>query len=128
MLQKGLYIYLGSRNIENGIQAVKKLKSKGWTNLEAIEIDVTSDASVAAARKIIGEKTEVLDILINNAGISGGMPQTALGASVENQFKKVYETNVFGVVRVTQAFLSLMEKSDEPRIVNVSSSQGSITA
>lgn len=127
LLQEGAYIYLGSRNLENGIQAVEKLKSEGLPNVEAIEIDVTSDDSVAAARKIISEKTDVLDILINNAGISGGMPQTALAASVENQFKKVYDTNVFGVVRVTQAFVSLMEKSDGPRIVNVSSSQGSIT-
>ncbi|QES90957.1 SDR family oxidoreductase [Rhizosphaericola mali] len=127
LLQEGEYIYLGSRNLENGRQAVEKLKAKGLTNVEAIEIDVTDAVSVDNARKTVAEKTESLDILINNAGISGGMSQTALAASVDDQFKNVYETNVFGVVRVTQNFVGLLAKSDEPRIVNVSSSQGSIT-
>jgi NAD(P)-dependent dehydrogenase (short-subunit alcohol dehydrogenase family) len=68
----------------------------------------------------------MLDALINNAGISGGFPQTALTTSIDT-FKKVYETNVYGVVRVTQAFIDLLKNSTEPRIVNVSSSQGSLT-
>lgn len=127
LLQKGFYVYLGSRNFENGLQAVEQLKAEELTHVEVIQLDVTNDNSVKAARAEIGKKTKTLDVLINNAGISGGLPQTALGASVEEQFKKVYETNVFGVVRVTQAFIDLLERSPEPRIVNVSSSQGSIT-
>ncbi len=67
-----------------------------------------------------------MDILINNAGIYGGYPQEALNATTE-QFKETFDANVFGVVRVTQAFIDLLKNSAEPRIVNVSSSQGSIT-
>ena len=125
LLQKGYYIYLGSRNLENGLEAVEKLKAEGLNEVEAIKIDVSDDESVTEARAEIGKKTDSLDVLINNAGISGGMPQTATGASIE-QFTKVFDTNVFGVVRVTQAFMDLLKKSPAPRIVNVSSSQGSL--
>jgi NAD(P)-dependent dehydrogenase (short-subunit alcohol dehydrogenase family) len=126
LLQKGYYIYLGSRNLKNGQEAVEKLKAEGLNEVEAIQIDVSNQESVKAARTEIGKKTEVLDVLINNAGISGGLPQTATGADI-SVFEKVFETNVFGVVRVTQAFIDLVKKSPEPRIVNVSSSQGSLT-
>lgn len=136
LLQKGFYVYLGSRSLENGQKAVEQLKAEGLTNVEAIQIDVTDDNSVKNARTEIGKKTEVLDVLINNAGVLGAsfdsngnfIPQTATGtgSSVEI-FKMVYETNIFGVVRVTQAFIDLLKKSAEPRIVMVSSSQGSLT-
>lgn len=134
LLQKGFYVYLGSRNLESGLQAVDKLKLEGLANAEAIQMDVANDESVKEARLAIGSKTDVLDVLINNAGITGVklqedgsfIPQTATDTSVDI-FKEVYETNVYGVIRVTQAFLDLLKKSDEPRIVMVSSSQGSIT-
>ncbi|MCC6289097.1 MAG: SDR family oxidoreductase [Chitinophagaceae bacterium] len=126
LAQKRIYVYLGSRNIENGLEAVKKLKAEGLSNVEAIQIDITNDESVKNARAEIGKKTKVLDILINNAGIYGGYPQEALNATAD-QFKSTYDANVFGVVRVTQAFIDLLKNSDEPRIVNVSSSQGSLT-
>ncbi|PSL43044.1 NAD(P)-dependent dehydrogenase (short-subunit alcohol dehydrogenase family) [Chitinophaga niastensis] len=126
LAQKGIYVYLGSRNLENGVEAVAKLKAKGLNNVEVIQLDITDDESVIKARKEIGKKTKVLDILINNAGIYGGYPQTALDSTID-QFKATYDANVYGVVRVTQAFIDLLKKSSEPRIVNVSSSQGSIT-
>lgn len=126
LAQQGVYVYLGSRCLDNGITAVNKLKADGLTNVEAIQLDVTDDASVRNARAEIGKRSETLDILINNAGIYGGYPQAALDSTVE-QFRVAYDANVFGVVRVTQAFIDLMKKSAEPRIVNVSSSQGSLT-
>lgn len=126
LLQKGYYVYLGSRNLENGQQAVEKLKAEGLTHVEALKIDVSDSVSVKAARAELGKKTDVLDVLINNAGINGGMPQTALTSNVDIM-RDVFNVNVFGVVRVTQAFIDLLKKSDEPRIVNVSSSQGSLT-
>jgi len=126
LAQKGIYVFLGSRNLENGIEAVNKLKFEGLNDVEALRLDITNDESVKSARLEIGKKTETLDILINNAGIYGGYPQAALDATVD-QFKATYDANVFGVVRVTQAFIDLLKKSSEPRIVNVSSSQGSIT-
>ena len=68
----------------------------------------------------------MLDVLVNNAGISGGVPQSARHAPLE-QFRAVFETNVFGVAGVTQAFLDLLEKAPQPRIVNVSTSMASLT-
>lgn len=126
LLQKGFYVYIGSRNLENGIQAVEKLKAQGLTNVEAIQIDVTDDNSVKNARKEIGKKTDSLDVLINNAGINGGSPYTALEAN-PSQFFAAFDTNIFGVARVIQAFIDLLKKSPEPRIVNVSTSVGSLT-
>lgn len=126
LAQKGIYVYLGSRNLDNGIAAVNKLNAEGLKNVEAIQLDVTNDESVENARVEISRKTQVLNILINNAGIFGGYPQGALNTTIE-QFKTTYDSNVFGVVRVTQAFIDLLKISSEPRIVNVSSSQGSIT-
>ncbi|MEH6762734.1 MAG: SDR family oxidoreductase [Maribacter arcticus] len=126
LLQKGFYVFLGSRNLENGTAAVEKLKAEGLTNVEVVQLDVTNDDSVKSARIEIGKKTEVLDVLINNAGINGGWPQAALEASID-QFRQVFETNVYGVARVTQAFVDMLRKSPQPRIVNVSSSGCSLT-
>ena len=126
LLQNGYYVYLGSRTLENGQAAVAKLNAEGLDQVEAIVLDVTNDLSVMAARQEIGSKTESLDVLINNAGINGGFPQSSLAASVD-QFKTVFDTNLYGVVRVTQAFIDLLKKSTEPRIVNVSSSGSSLT-
>jgi len=112
LAQKGIYVYLGSRNLENGMDAVNKLKAEGINNVEVIQLDTTKDASVNHARTVIGEKTKTLDILINNAGIYGGYPQSAFEATAE-QFMATFDTNVFGVARVTKAFIDLMKKSPE---------------
>ncbi len=126
LAQEGIYVYLGSRDLDNGIAAMNKLSAEGLSNTKAIQLDTTDDESIKNARSEIGKKTGTLDILINNAGIFGGYPQAALDATID-QFKTAYDTNVYGVVRVTQAFIDLLKRSSEPRIVNVSSSQGSIT-
>lgn len=126
LLKKGLYVYIGSRNLANGLEAVERLKMQNLTNVEAIQIDVTDEYSIKSAREEIGIKTRVLDILINNAGINGGAPYTALEAD-PMQFLSVFSTNVFGVAKVTQAFIDLLKKAPEPRIVNVSTSVGSLT-
>ena len=125
-MQQGYYVYLGSRSIERGNLAVEKLKDEGLINVELIQLDVNNSASVDTARIELGKKTDVLDILINNAGINGGMPQNALNATIE-QLQNVLNTNLYGVVRVTQAFIDLLRKSENPRIVNVSSSGCSLT-
>lgn len=126
LLQAGFHVFIGSRSLENGRQAVEQLRAEGLTEAEAVQLDVTSDDSVQAARAAIGQQTDVLDVLVNNAGVNGGMPQTATGVAIST-FETVYATNVFGVVRVTQAFLGLLQKSAQPRIVNVSSGMGSLT-
>jgi NAD(P)-dependent dehydrogenase (short-subunit alcohol dehydrogenase family) len=126
LLQKGYYVYLGSRNLQNGAKAVEKLKAEGLNEVEAIQIDVSDDESVMTARAEIGRKTESLAVLINNAGILGGMQQTAIDTNID-VFKQVFDTNLFGVVRVTQAFMDLLRKSEQPRIVNVTSGLASLT-
>ena len=126
LLQQGYYVYLGSRNAQNGQQAVDQLKAEGLTQVEPLTIDVTDSASIAAARETLGQKTQVLDVLINNAGILGGMTQPATSTSI-SLIKEVFETNVFGVIAVTQAFLDLLRQSPAPRIVNVTSGLGSLT-
>ena len=126
LLQKGYYVYLGSRSLENGQEAVEKLEAEGLGEVEAVQIDVSDSDSIRAARTEIGRKTDVLDVLINNAGINGGMPQSAIDADI-SAFKRVFETNYFGAIEVTQAFIDLLRQSPEPRIVNVSSSTGSLT-
>lgn len=124
--QKGLFVYLGSRDLSKGETIIKELNEKGFNNIKAIEIDVTNQESVLAAKNIIEDEQGKLDILINNAGILGTQPQTAAEISVDN-IKEVFETNFFGVINVTQAFLELLKKSDKPRISNITSGLGSLT-
>ncbi len=126
LAQQGYFVYLGSRNLESGQAAVEQLRATGLATLEAVQLDVTSPESIQAARATIGEKTPVLDVLVNNAGISGGSFQPVRHATLE-QFRTVFETNVFGVAGVTQAFLDLLEKAPQPRIVNVSTAMASLT-
>ena len=126
LLQQGYYVYLGARDAQKGQQAVDQLQAEGLTQVEPLLIDVTDSASIAAARKTLGQKTSVLDVLINNAGILGSPEQPATSASVA-MIKEVYNTNVFGVIDVTQAFLDLLRQSPAPRIVNVTSGLGSLT-
>ncbi|ALR29857.1 short-chain dehydrogenase [Chryseobacterium sp. IHB B 17019] len=124
--QKGLSVYLGSRNLENGETVVKELNEQGFQNIKAIEIDVTNPESISKARDIIENEQGKLDILINNAGILGPIPQTAAEASIKD-IQNVFDTNFFGVISVTQAFLDLLKKSDSPRISNITSGLGSLT-
>lgn len=126
LLQQGFYVYLGCRDIKKGRQAVGQLQSEGLQQVEPIEIDVDQMESIKAARKALGGKTKVLDVLINNAGIGGAMPQPSLATDIST-FKEVFETNFFAVVEMTQAFIDLLRQSPQPRIVNVTSGLGSLT-
>lgn len=133
LLNKGYFVFLSSRDLEKATIATKQLKSEGFSNLDFIQLDVTDDNSVNNARIELGKKIEVLDVLINNSGINGiefegntPIMHTSTHTGI-NKFKEVFDVNLFGVIRVTQAFLDLLKKSSEPRIVNVSSSQGSLT-
>ncbi|WP_294208749.1 SDR family NAD(P)-dependent oxidoreductase [uncultured Chryseobacterium sp.] len=124
--KKGLLVYLGSRDLAKGEEIVKDLTEKGFQNIKAIEIDVTHPVSVLKAKEQIEDEQGKLDILINNAGILGVIPQTAESTAVED-IKNVFETNFFGVINVTQTFLELLKKSDQPRISNITSGLGSLT-
>lgn len=126
LLKQGYYVYLGARDLAKGEQAVKQLHEEGLTAVAVIAIDVNNIESIKAARTYLGEKINTLDVLINNAGISGEMPQSALGTD-PSIFKQVFETNYFGVIAVTQLFIDLLEVAPAPRIVNVTSGLGSLT-
>ena len=124
LAQLGYFVYLGSRDKAKGLDARNKLKDAGISNVELIELDVTDVNSIKQAKQELESKIESLDVLINNAGIAGEKPQNASGIELEN-IRKVFETNFFGVIQTTQQFIDFLKKSDEPRIVNVSSELGS---
>lgn len=126
LLKQGYYVYLGARDLAKGQEAAEQLKSEGLTNVEAIKIDVSKPESIKEARQQLGEKVNSLDVLINNAGILGGMQQSALTTDVDIA-REVFETNYFGVIEVTQAFIDLLRASTTPRIVNVTSGLGSVS-
>ena len=123
--EKGLFVYLGSRDLAKGEEVVKELTEKGFKNIKAIQIDVTNQESVLAARNIIEKEQGKLDILINNAGVVGNLHQDPSAASIED-IQQTFDTNFFGVIRVTQIFLDLLKKSESPRISNITSGLGSL--
>ena len=115
LLEDGHDVWIGARDSARGQAAAEELGARFVT------LDVTDDTSVAAAAETVGE----LDVLINNAGISGGrvpVPEVA-----PDDIARVFETNVYGLVRVTRAFLPALRRSGHPVIVNVSSGMGSFT-
>lgn len=122
----GIIVLVGARDQGRGDEAARKLKTEG-IEASAIHIDATSQATINAAASFILEAYGKLDILVNNAGISlreGRVPPSELDIEV---FRSMYETNVFGVFAVTKAMLPLLRRSDAGRIVNMSSSMGSLT-
>ncbi|MDX8530443.1 SDR family oxidoreductase [Mesorhizobium sp. VK25A] len=127
-------VWLGARDAARGETAAQALCGEGL-DVEWLSLDVTSDDSVAAAAKTVAARTPRLDALINNAGIAPGYVD-ALGPDGRYQrppsredvadMKATYDVNVFGPVRVTQAFLPLLVASPAARIVMVSSYLGSL--
>jgi len=121
---KGILVLMGARDPERGQKAVKELRAQNLP-VEFVQVDVTSQASVDKAAEEISQRYGRLDILVNNAGIGlDWYPSSDLTVEV---LQKTYETNVFGVFRVTKALLPLLKKSKHGRIVNMSSALGSIT-
>jgi NAD(P)-dependent dehydrogenase (short-subunit alcohol dehydrogenase family) len=117
----GLTVYVGSRDPGRGERAVTEIGG----DARPLVIDVTDEASIAAAAAPWqGPDGRALDILVNNAGISGEL--MAAGEEDPAAFRRVFETNVIGVVAVTNAFLPGLRRSASPRIVNISSGTGSL--
>ncbi len=126
LAQLGYFVYIGSRDNTKGLKAIKNLNAIGLSNVDCIQLDITDLNSIKAARQQLESKIRNLDILINNAGISGGFPQPATKVSIDT-LRLVFETNFFGTVQVTQEFIGLLKKSDQPRIVNVTTELSSLT-
>ena len=118
LLADGHDVWVGARDEERGRHAAVELGAR------FVQLDVTSQESVTSAAATVEAKTG-LDVLINNAGISGGLQPIAELSAADVQH--VYDTNVLGPVRVSQAFVPLLQRSDAPVIVNVSSGLGSQT-
>lgn len=123
--KKGLFVYLGTRDLEKGETVVMELTKNGFQNIKAVQIDVTNLQSIKKAKNIIENEQGKLDILINNAGISKGFPESVLTTSIED-IQEVFNTNYFGTIKVTQTFMELLKKSESPRISNITSGLGSL--
>ncbi len=121
--RRGYQVWLGSRDYRRGEVAVAELRGEGL-DARALQLDVTDDASVAAAVDHLGGKTNQLDALVNNAGISAGWGPPSKD-TIES-VRAIYEVNVFGAIRATHAFLPLLKLSKAPRIVMISSTLGSL--
>lgn len=124
LAERGMAVLLAARDAALGEDAADSLRARGH-DVRAVRLDVTDDDSVRDAAEAVGATTGRLDVLVNNAGISGGadhLPSKAELAIVQ----RVFDTNVFGVIRVTNALLPLLAASPAGRIVNVSSGVGSI--
>jgi NAD(P)-dependent dehydrogenase (short-subunit alcohol dehydrogenase family) len=121
----GWSVGVGARDEQRREAAVEKLRA-GGVDAFGVPLDVTDDASVAAAARLLEGRAGRLDVLVNNAGVTGGMPQmpTTVDLAI---VRTAVETNVLGVIRVTNAMLPLLRRSAAPRIVNMSSTVGSLT-
>jgi NAD(P)-dependent dehydrogenase (short-subunit alcohol dehydrogenase family) len=131
---KNFTVLVGSRDYARGEEAAKTVDG----DAHPLQLDVTDQASIAAAAERVRNEFGRLDVLINNAAISNtglrpGIPIEEYAKSTRpstvslDEMRAVFETNVFGVVAVTQAMLPLLRESAAARIVNVSSGVGSLT-
>jgi NAD(P)-dependent dehydrogenase (short-subunit alcohol dehydrogenase family) len=119
----GMTVLVGARDRERGETAVARLRERAH-DVHLVQLDVADDDSVARAAQDVTARFGRLDVLVNNAGIAsaGGPPSTQNVAAM----RELFATNLFGLVAATQAFLPLLEKAPAARIVNVSSSIGSL--
>ena len=116
LIEAGHTVWMAARDPERGRQAADALGGR------FVQLDVTSDDSIAAAAETVAAAGG-LDVLINNAGIPG--PQTPAAELTAQDALAVYDTNVFGIIRVTNAFVPLLRSSSAPTVVNVTSGLGS---
>ena len=125
LANKNVKVLIGARDETRGREAAEKLQAENL-DAEFILLDVNDAETHKAAAKYVEENYGRLDILINNAGISLDDGKKASEVSLET-IRQTFDTNFFGVIAVTKAFLPLIKKSDGGRIVNVSSGLGSLT-
>lgn len=122
--QLGIHVIVASRDPANAAAATLALQSDGIA-AESLTLDVSSAASIAAAAQAVGEKHGHLDILVNNAGVLADATDKKPSEQTMETWRKTFDTNVFGLIAVTNAFLPLIKKSAAGRIVNLSSILGS---
>nr|WP_295376482.1 SDR family oxidoreductase [Pseudoxanthomonas sp.] len=125
LAEAGVHTLLAGRDRNRAVEAALKLQADGLP-VEAIALDVTSDASIAEAVSTVAARHGRLDILVNNAGILVDESGKKVSEQTASTWRTTFDTNVFGLIAVTQAFLPLLHKSNAGRIVNVSSILGSV--
>src|SRR5690606_33059502 len=125
LAEAGVHTLLAGRDRARAVEAALKLQAQGLP-VEAIALDVTDAASIDAAAQEVERRHGRLDILVNNAGILADDPARPVSGQSLDAWRKTFDTNVFGLIAVTQALLPLLRRSDAGRIVNVSSALGSI--
>jgi NAD(P)-dependent dehydrogenase (short-subunit alcohol dehydrogenase family) len=123
LVEKGWTVLLGARDPERGNAAAAALSADGG-DVRYVQLDVTDDASVAAAVAEVGAMTDCLDVLVNNAGIIGS--RTPPLETAPSDFLACFGVNLLGPVRLTGAFLPLLSEAELPRVVMVSSGMGSL--
>jgi NAD(P)-dependent dehydrogenase (short-subunit alcohol dehydrogenase family) len=123
--EQGITVLVGSRDSQRGEEAVARLREQGL-DAHLLRIDVTDPSSVGRAATEIEERFGRLDILVNNAGISREQAHHLPSEYPLDALRETYETNVFAVVSVTNAMLALLRRAPAARIVNQSSSMGSL--
>jgi NAD(P)-dependent dehydrogenase (short-subunit alcohol dehydrogenase family) len=126
LAELGMTVLLAARDQQRRTEAVEALRSAG-RDVRPVALDVTDPASVEAAAAQVEADFGRLDVLVNNAAITGGRGQVPSTADLDT-IRAVFDTNVFGVLRVTNAMLPLLTRSFAPRIVNMTSSVGSLAA
>lgn len=124
---RGMTVLAGGRDEARGREAERALRADG-ADARFVQLDVTDEKSVQQAAEWIDGEYGRLDILVNNAGIARGDGTGLPSQTTLATLRAVYETNVFGVVAVTNAMLPLLRRAPAARIVNVSSEVGSITS
>ncbi|WP_262705483.1 MULTISPECIES: SDR family oxidoreductase [Streptomyces] len=124
LAQQGLTVWLGCRDQGRGEAAAKELSQDG--DVRCVSLDVTDAESVRAAATHISDETGALDVLVNNAGVAIGEGEGLPSAVRLETIQRTFDVNFYGALRVTQAFLPLVRKAQAGRIVNVSSTVGSI--
>ena len=124
--QHGIHVLIGARQAAKGAAAAAKLQAERL-DVESITIDVADSKSVAEAARIVTENFGRLDILINNAGVMLDDQSKKPSEQSLDVWRKTFDTNLFGLIDVTKAFLPLLRKSAAGRIVNLTSILGSIT-
>lgn len=128
LAQIGFTVILGARDADKGEAAAAQLRESGF-DASAVQLDVTDEQSVQTAAREVSEKFGHLDALINNAGIFNEFAQGAFSPANLSLdiLRSTYETNFFGAFAVLQNFIPLLLKSPAPRVVNVSSTLGSLS-
>ncbi|MBT2228679.1 SDR family oxidoreductase [Nonomuraea sp. NEAU-A123] len=123
---RGMTVLLAARDAQRGEAAVARLRAVG-ADVHPLVLDVTDPAAIQAAAAHVADRHGHLDVLVNNAGISGHQAGEAPSTTRPELVREVFETNVVGVLMVTNAFLPLLRRAPAARIVNVSSGVGSMT-